>query len=357
MVKNLTKTEILEDIKDLESKLEERKQQLREAEIREYDDALKGFLERFSIQSAEDVYRLQNALEGIQGVVKAPQVIVPHENTATDKKTDGFDSVKLFGSEPVVVPIPTKGQHETAVEGGSADEHDSDWTQDAEPTLKDPEVVAEAGSKTEPEPIHEESIPDPFPDEPAEESEKKAEDSAEEIKVGPTPEAEEDPFHIDYSIFDRFSDDNVEIPDDNMAAGALMDFTDAIPAEFDNSGIDAGLVIAVNNPDPSVSKFKGRPAIVNAEKILLEAIAEAVKEGWVGKEEVMDRFFKAEDTPGEDFYAEAESIVDHLEGIWQKDGIQAGASEAKLKEFMALPFHTRAKAAACARSDLQIALA
>ena len=189
----------------------------------------------------------------------------------------------------------------------------------------------------------------------------KPEEDMEEIKADSAPEADEDPFHIDYSIFDRFSDENgdipVEVPDDNTAADSLMDFTDSIPAEFDNSGIDAGLIIAVYNPDPSISKFKSRPAIVNAEKILLEAIAEAVKEGWVEKGEVIDRFFKTDGSADGDFYAEAESIVDHLESIWEEYGFHAGASEAKLKEFMTIPFHTRAKAAACARSDLQIALA
>ena len=354
--RNLTKTEILEDIRDLENKLVERKQQLKEAEIREYDSALKGFLDRFSIHSAEDVYRLQSALEGIQGAVKHPQVNSPSGHEA-EKESGLVSSQSVLAEDEATVrdvsfqdvPIPVHVKEKELPVNGL--ELESEAVHEPEP---EQEAVPE-------ESIPEEPFPAPVQETYDEAVEIKPEEDMEEIKADSAPEADEDPFHIDYSIFDRFSDENgdipVEVPDDNTAADSLMDFTDSIPAEFDNSGIDAGLIIAVYNPDPSISKFKSRPAIVNAEKILLEAIAEAVKEGWVEKGEVIDRFFKTDGSADGDFYAEAESIVDHLESIWEEYGFHAGVSEAKLKEFMTIPFHTRAKAAACARSDLQIALA
>ena len=112
------------------------------------------------------------------------------------------------------------------------------------------------------------------------------------------------------------------------------------------------MIVANISTDATVAKYKDRAVVVDAEKKLLEAISAAVYEGWVRRDEVLDRFFRG-GNESENIYNMAQELCDNLEAVWSDAGANGSASEEKLKEFQVFPFHVKCKAIVCAMSDLK----
>lgn len=163
---------------------------------------------------------------------------------------------------------------------------------------------------------------------------------------------EEDPFKAIMDDTESGNFSSATQADEDAAVKAVMDFGYDIPVEHDSSEIDPAMVIANMAKDPTVAKYKSRPVVVDAENKLLEAITAAVHEGWVTRDQVLDKFFQGADLTG-DIYNTAQGICDNLENVWKESGVSGGPSEEKLKEFTLFPFHVRSKAVVCCMADLK----
>ena len=105
------------------------------------------------------------------------------------------------------------------------------------------------------------------------------------------PEYAEKELGSDGTVADNEPEDDIfeknPINTDNFDEDFWKNLESDLLSEEESSTINVADVIAVTEADEHLAKAKKRPVIVAAEKALVEAIAAAVDEGWVKKEEVL----------------------------------------------------------------------
>ena len=366
-----TKAEILESINALKEELKKKEAELDQAEAREYREELDGFLKRFNLRTSDDVRRLRSVLEGIEGFARNSASAPPSGADTPEENADGKDAVSR---EPEEEASP-QGLEELSEY--SPDEKESepefDWTALAAENMagntdnkevhddQQEEAAGADASEDVPEPVNSgKAEEDPFgiaysslvgqddegttsgpegKDEPATEAEGNNAAASDQ-------EEEYDPFK---AIMEAFSNEDGKTPDDLTS---VLDSDFDIPVDRDTTGIDPAMIVANISTDATVAKYKDRAVVVDAEKKLLEAISAAVYEGWVRRDEVLDRFFRG-GNESENIYNMAQELCDNLEAVWSDAGANGSASEEKLKEFQVFPFHVKCKAIVCAMSDLK----
>ena len=175
------------------------------------------------------------------------------------------------------------------------------------------------------------------------------------------PEYAEKELGSEGTVADNEPEDDIfeknPINTDNFDEDFWKNLESDLLSEEESSTINVADVIAVTEADEHLAKAKKRPVIVAAEKALVEAIAAAVDEGWVKKEEVLYRFF--ESSTENSVYANEskkfEQIIDKLNSKWE--GVNPGnASRMKLEEFLNFPFNVRIKAVGLAMNDLRLSM-
>ena len=371
-----TKAEIMDSIRRLKEELKKNEAELAEVEKKEYHSSLDGFIERFGLKTSDDVLRLQKALEGIEGSMRKggnsvgataearpPETVTEANGRGEPADPDPVDLMPPDPFEPGNMEIVAEDETETVsleeppsqvaaapleepdpVEENSSTQHeDSTGAGDETADIDYWPIFSEAFGAAAPEPMEDTSGPGAGSD--------KAPFSA----PGNSAKAEETwPLSdADMSIFDElpvYAENNLGMVD--PAIGAVLDPDFEIPVDRDATGIDPALIVSTPNPDPTVTRYKSRPVVADAERKLIEAIAAAVYEGWVKKEDILERFFKITEETG-DSYRNAQQICEKLSAVWETAGVNGSVSEGLIKEFLLFPFHVGCKAVICARSDLQ----
>lgn len=306
-------SEIEEEIRQLKQTLQTREQQLEAARKQEYVQYLKNLIERFDIHTTEDLKRIESVLENVESI--ASQRLRPAKRTDDIKvpvTKSQQDAVRMHALAPKKEPdVPISPKEEPAI---SEDDESLDW-------VFSEEIVDSTSVQLDTE-VYAQSLSEDI-----------------DVMLGKEKATEE-----------PTTGENLK--DFWGALEADLGYDDFIAPQKDNTGISVNDVISAKTDDPSLNKFKGRPAIVNAESALVSAIAGAVEEGWVKKKDVIQTFFSA---VGDDFesndYDSAGRACDVLEPIWA--AANAGNSEEKLKEFLAYPYHVRCKAIVLAKYDLK----
>lgn len=367
-----TKAEILDSIKALKEELKKKEAELDQAEAREYREELDGFLKRFNLRTSDDVRRLRSVLEGIEGFARNSASAPPSGADTPEENSDGKDAVSR---EPEEEASP-QGQEELPESSPEekGPEPEFDWTALAAENMAGDTDNDEGqdDQQKETEPVASEEVPetadggkaedDPFGiaysslagqvDEGQVSVPEEQEEPAEEPEGNSAAEDQEEEYDPFKAIMEAFSTEEGKTPDDLTS---VLESGFDIPVDRDTTGIDPAMIVANIPTDATVAKYKDRAVVVDAEKKLLEAISAAVYEGWVRRDEVLDRFFRG-GNDSENIYNMAQELCDNLEAVWSDAGANGSASEEKLKEFQVFPFHVKCKAIVCAMSDLKDSL-
>lgn len=395
-----SKSEIKQKLRELDAQRREYEVLLKQAEEEEFNGAVSKFLARFNIHSVEDLNRITGIIEGVESIAsrsfqkkqKIPcrqeepaahqvppiQIMEKPQNKMQDSVPEagkeerlGLDQEDPFAlkdlsspSEPVASNSttsfntdPISAQSVTNAFGQNDFTTNDDSAEDEE-NMDDPfglDKIDFGDIMTEAE-------------EEQEKTEKRTEDGTQEEDMDSFdglddlfPEYAEKELGSDGTVADNEPEDDIfeknPINTDNFDEDFWKNLESDLLSEEESSTINVADVIAVTEADEHLAKAKKRPVIVAAEKALVEAIAAAVDEGWVKKEEVLYRFF--ESSTENSVYANEskkfEQIIDKLNSKWE--GVNPGnASRMKLEEFLNFPFNVRIKAVGLAMNDLRLSM-
>ena len=330
--KNISTAVIKDNIRKLEAQLSECREQLELAKQEEFRDALETFLTKFDIHTSEDVKRIEKILEDIENIAQKNPRSLRKEKMDMDRdftaaKADPEPALELhdeFGKYHKEEQRNCYIQSPPSEDDTMKQENDPEDEKDLQPAFDWESLTDEVMESTEESLINEELSNDTM-----------------------LPESG--------TAIDSETDEQQSDPE-SLWAALEADFTMGV--EPDNSKIDVSTVISVSPEDPSLAKFKERPAVVNAEKTLVEAIALAVEEGWVQKGNVDSTFFdtSAYGFDEGDFYANAQKVCESLDMVWKDAGQTSSKSGVKFQEFYHFPFHVKCKAVALAKNDLAASL-
>lgn len=395
-----SKSEIKQKLRELDAQRREYEVLLKQAEEEEFNGAVSKFLTRFNIHSVEDLNRITGIIEGVESIASRSfqkKQEIPHrqEETAahqvppiqivekSQSKTQdsvpeagkeerlGLDqedpfALKDLSSPPEPVASnsttsfnidPTSAQSVTNAFGQNDFTTNDDSAEDEE-NMDDPFGL----DKIDFGDIMTEAV------EEQEKTEKRTEDGTQEEDMDSFdglddlfPAYAEKELDPDGTVANNEPEDDIfeknPINTDNFDEDFWKNLESDLLSEEESSTINVADVIAVTEADEHLAKAKKRPVIVAAEKALVEAIAAAVDEGWVKKEEVLYRFF--ESSTENSVYANEskkfEQIIDKLNSKWE--GVDPGnASRMKLEEFLNFPFNVRIKAVGLALNDLRLSM-
>lgn len=395
-----SKSEIKQKLRELDAQRREYEVLLKQAEEEEFNGAVSKFLTRFNIHSVEDLNRITGIIEGVESIasrsfqkkqeipcrqegtvahqVPPIQIVEKPESKTHDPVPEsekeerlGLDQEDPFALKDLSSPPepaasnsttsfntdPASGQSVTNVFGQNDFTANDDSVEDEE-NMDDPFGL----DKIDFGDIMTETV------EGQEQTEKRTEDGTQEEDMDSFdglddlfPEYAEKELDSDGTVSDNESEDDIfeknPINTDNFDEDFWKNLESDLLSEEDSSTINVADVIAVTEADEHLAKAKKRPVIVAAEKSLVEAIAAAVDEGWVKKEDVLYRFF--ESSTENSVYANEskkfEQIIDKLNSKWE--GVNPGnASRMKLEEFLNFPFNVRIKAVGLALNDLQLSM-
>ena len=395
-----SKSEIKQKLRELDAQRREYEVLLKQAEEEEFNGAVGKFLTRFNIHSVEDLNRITGIIEGVESIasrsfqkkqeiphrqeepaahqVPPIQIVEKSQSKTQDSVPEagkeerlGLDqedpfALKDLSSPPEPVASnsttsfnidPTSAQSVTNAFGQNDFTTNDDSAEDEE-NMDDPfgldkidfgDIMTEAMEEQE-------------------KTEKRTEDGTQEEDMDSFdglddlfPAYAEKELDPDGTVADNEPEDDIfeknPINTDNFDEDFWKNLESDLLSEEESSTINVADVIAVTEADEHLAKAKKRPVIVAAEKALVEAIAAAVDEGWVKKEEVLYRFF--ESSTENSVYANEskkfEQIIDKLNSKWE--GVNPGnASRMKLEEFLNFPFNVRIKAIGLALNDLRLSM-
>lgn len=395
-----SKSEIKQKLRELDAQRREYEVLLKQAEEEEFNGAVSIFLTRFNIHSVEDLNRITGIIEGVESIasrsfqkkqeipcrqeepaahqVPPIQIVEKSQSKTQDSVPEagkeerlGLDqedpfALKDLSSPPEPVASnsttsfnidPTSAQSVTNAFGQNDFTTNDDSAEDEE-NMDDPfgldkidfgDIMTEAMEEQE-------------------KTEKRTEDGTQEEDMDSFdglddlfPAYTEKELDPDGTVANNEPEDDIfeknPINTDNFDEDFWKNLESDLLSEEESSTINVADVIAVTEADEHLAKAKKRPVIVAAEKALVEAIAAAVDEGWVKKEEVLYRFF--ESSTENSVYANEskkfEQIIDKLNSKWE--GVNPGnASRMKLEEFLNFPFNVRIKAVGLALNDLRLSM-
>lgn len=395
-----SKSEIKQKLRELDAQRREYEVLLKQAEEEEFNGAVNKFLTRFNIHSVEDLNRITGIIEGVESIasrsfqkkqeipcrqeepaahqVPPIQIVEKSQSKTQDSVPEagkeerlGLDqedpfALKDLSSPPEPVASnsttsfnidPTSAQSVTNAFGQNDFTTNDDSAEDEE-NMDDPFGL----DKIDFGDIMTEAV------EEQEKTEKRTENGTQEEDMDSFdglddlfPAYAEKELDPDGTVADNESEDDIfeknPINTDNFDEDFWKNLESDLLSEEESSTINVADVIAVTEADEHLAKAKKRPVIVAAEKALVEAIAAAVDEGWVKKEEVLYRFF--ESSTENSVYANEskkfEQIIDKLNSKWE--GVNPGnASRMKLEEFLNFPFNVRIKAIGLALNDLRLSM-
>lgn len=395
-----SKSEIKQKLRELDAQRREYEVLLKQAEEEEFNGAVSKFLTRFNIHSVEDLNRITGIIEGVESIasrsfqkkqeiphrqeesaahqVPPIQIVEKSQSKTQDSVPEagkeerlGLDqedpfALKDLSSPPEPVASnsttsfnidPTSAQSVTNAFGQNDFTTNDDSAEDEE-NMDDPFGL----DKIDFGDIMTEAV------EEQEKTEKRTEDGTQEEDMDSFdglddlfPAYAEKELDPDGTVANNEPEDDIfeknPINTDNFDEDFWKNLESDLLSEEESSTINVADVIAVTEADEHLAKAKKRPVIVAAEKALVEAIAAAVDEGWVKKEEVLYRFF--ESSTENSVYANEskkfEQIIDKLNSKWE--GVDPGnASRMKLEEFLNFPFNVRIKAVGLALNDLRLSM-
>ena len=395
-----SKSEIKQKLRELDAQRREYEVLLKQAEEEEFNGAVNKFLTRFNIHSVEDLNRITGIIEGVESIasrsfqkkqeipcrqeepaahqVPPIQIVEKSQSKTQDSVPEagkeerlGLDqedpfALKDLSSPPEPVASnsttsfsidPTSAQSVTNAFGQNDFTTNDDSAEDEE-NMDDPFGL----DKIDFGDIMTEAV------EEQEKTEKRTENGTQEEDMDSFdglddlfPAYAEKELDPDGTVADNEPEDDIfeknPINTDNFDEDFWKNLESDLLSEEESSTINVADVIAVTEADEHLAKAKKRPVIVAAEKALVEAIAAAVDEGWVKKEEVLYRFF--ESSTENSVYANEskkfEQIIDKLNSKWE--GVNPGnASRMKLEEFLNFPFNVRIKAIGLALNDLRLSM-
>lgn len=395
-----SKSEIKQKLRELDAQRREYEVLLKQAEEEEFNGAVSNFLTRFNIHSVEDLNRITGIIEGVESIasrsfqkkqeipcrqeepaahqVPPIQIVEKSQSKTQDSVPEagkeerlGLDqedpfALKDLSSPPEPVASnsttsfnidPTSAQSVTNAFGQNDFTTNDDSAEDEE-NMDDPFGL----DKIDFGDIMTEAV------EEQEKTEKRTEDGTQEEDMDSFdglddlfPAYAEKELDPDGTVANNEPEDDIfeknPINTDNFDEDFWKNLESDLLSEEESSIINVADVIAVTEADEHLAKAKKRPVIVAAEKALVEAIAAAVDEGWVKKEEVLYRFF--ESSTENSVYANEskkfEQIIDKLNSKWE--GVNPGnASRMKLEEFLNFPFNVRIKAVGLTLNDLRLSM-
>lgn len=347
---NLSEEMIMDKIRNLNIQMIEYQKQLETFRQEKFKEALDIFLKKFGIYTIKDINRVDKLLEDIEDIAKS------HHGGANVTIPINEESTACGGTLPFtpVPSAPVEGKADSShippvddigkfvyspFEGGPESNPESNEMTSSVPTTNNEAAVSDKKSNLAEE-LHFdwESLADETLDQPG------AEDISGFSKAVSDPEPSFRTVQNDTESEQKNSD--------TLWASLETEFGMAgIEAIPDDSIIDVAAVISSIPEDPILAKYKDRPAVRNAETVLVEAIAAAVEEGWVAKKDIGNKFFAScYEIEDGDLYAKAQKVCDSLSSVWGQAG---GKSDSKLQEFMAFPYHIRCKAVALAANALK----
>ena len=395
-----SKSEIKQKLRELDAQRREYEVLLKQAEEEEFNGAVSKFLTRFNIHSVEDLNRITGIIEGVESIAsrsfqKKREIPCRQEGSAAHQvppiqiveksQSKTQDSVPEAGKEerlgldqedPFALkdlsspPEPVASNSTTSfnIDPTSAQSVTNAFGQNDFTTNDD--SAEEEGNMDDPFGLDKIDFGDIMTEavEEQEKTEKRTEDGTQEEDMDSFdglddlfPAYAEKELDPDGTVADNEPEDDIfeknPINTDNFDEDFWKNLESDLLSEEESSTINVADVIAVTEADEHLAKAKKRPVIVAAEKALVEAIAAAVDEGWVKKEEVLYRFF--ESSTENSVYANEskkfEQIIDKLNSKWE--GVNPGnASRMKLEEFLNFPFNVRIKAIGLALNDLRLSM-
>ncbi len=395
-----SKSEIKQKLRELDAQRREYEVLLKQAEEEEFNGAVSKFLTRFNIHSVEDLNRITGIIEGVESIAsrsfqKKREIPCRQEGSAAHQvppiqiveksQSKTQDSVPEAGKEerlgldqedPFALkdlsspPEPVASNSTTSfnIDPTSAQSVTNAFGQNDFTTNDD--SAEDEGNMDDPFGLDKIDFGDIMTEavEEQEKTEKRTEDGTQEEDMDSFdglddlfPSYAEKELDPDGTVADNEPEDDIfeknPINTDNFDEDFWKNLESDLLSEEESSTINVADVIAVTEADEHLAKAKKRPVIVAAEKALVEAIAAAVDEGWVKKEEVLYRFF--ESSTENSVYANEskkfEQIIDKLNSKWE--GVNPGnASRMKLEEFLNFPFNVRIKAVGLALNDLRLSM-
>lgn len=395
-----SKSEIKQKLRELDAQRREYEVLLKQAEEEEFNGAVGKFLTRFNIHSVEDLNRITGIIEGVESIAsrsfqKKREIPCRQEGSAAHQvppiqiveksQSKTQDSVPEAGKEerlgldqedPFALkdlsspPEPVASNSTTSfnIDPTSAQSVTNAFGQNDFTTNDD--SAEEEGNMDDPFGLDKIDFGDIMTEavEEQEQTEKRTEDGTQKEDMDSFdglddlfPEYVEKELDPDGTVADSEPEDDIfeknPINTDNFDEDFWKNLESDLLSEEESSTINVADVIAVTEADEHLAKAKKRPVIVAAEKALVEAIAAAVDEGWVKKEEVLYRFF--ESSTENSVYANEskkfEQIIDKLNSKWE--GVNPGnASRMKLEEFLNFPFNVRIKAVGLTLNDLRLSM-
>lgn len=391
-IRNMSTKMIKDEITQLESRIEELRIGLKQAELAECKVALDAFVDRFRLNSIDRIDRASDILvranflgnesepakkiAPVSEPVPEPAVVPAPEPVPVVTKHVEIFQVNSHKEEPEAepepvapAPVPEPVIEEKAEEAVQKDappvpeeepkeSADADWDSLFSDLMGDLEAPVEAEKPEEvraEEPEVQQPVEDaPSVEEPAPEEHAEPEEAEEPEEV--SEDADQDDL-LDMSFTDLLMPDVSFEEDEAPQAKPDMKEMGNIFDNQDNDSFNANAIIAVEEDDPVLMGYKKKSAIVNAESSLVNAIVEGVKEGWVAKEDVISRFFKGEIAAGtseKDRYKIAGEIADDLESSFASD--ELSESYRYYSQFARFPYQVRCRAIQLARHDIEAVL-
>ena len=354
-----TSMEIENEIRAMEKKILQYKEELESVRVQEYKVALDAFIERFALKTTEAVREASDVLESAglgngdvlkadaprRGTPKAEPVVKtvvrPAEKPVVRKSEELVKPAKKEAApvmkEPapeVQTPVPAAVPEEPAEQEDSLFGNWSDFEPFDAPGNEEidagldssaagevtPIAAAVDEDKPEEEPVKEADMWDMFSDISEPEKEEEEETKKEDNMLS--------------DLDDLFSFDSEEEP---AAALAARKF-------------DVNAIMLVEESDPTLASQKKKNTIVKAEMALAKSIEGAYNEGWIDDASVMSLFEADAVQDGMDRYKEAGLILDKMDDVFDE---KAGDEAAALyKEFGNFPYQIRCRAVLLAMHDV-----